>query len=316
MKTGKILVIAAVLAVLGLIVGLFLLQPTAGSEGDDEVVVSVEPASFPPLPAPNAYEMFLQAADNTKTMESEVSEMSRAALENYLLSHDDAFEIARAAFQAECRVVLDGESEFSPAHGNGLKSLQRLGDVFTAKALLAEGKVQMQEALDAHLERMRLGIMIARGGMPDDILTGIVIEEAARSGIESLIRRLTKVSLEAALASLNELENGRATPDAHRKWGELLEATIHAGLVEDMTTKQREKRHEERQLAIDKNAEQLRKLRVLILQVAGRLFEFQNGTTPNTLSALLPKLIPEIPIDPISGEAFDDSVLNQKEDGI
>ncbi len=310
MKTGKILATLGIVMLLGGIAGALLWPSPGGSVGGDKQA-DVPPPSLPALPSPNGYDMLLQAGDNTRSPNSPVAEMSRGALETYLLSHDDAFEIATAAFETECRVVLDGEVEFSPARQEGLEALQRLAELFTARALLAEGKVQMQVALDAHLERLRLGSMVAQGGITEDLLVGVLIEEGARSGIEAMIRKLTKLSLENALERLTALEDSREMPDAHREWGELIDKTIHPSFLNSMTVEQRAERREGFRLALQKNTEQLRKLRALILQVAGRLYEFQTGKTPDTLSALVPSLISEIPIDPTTGNPFEDTVMSR-----
>ena len=67
---------------------------------------------------------------------------------------------------------------------------------------------------------------------------------------------------------------------------------------------QRDEKQRDLEMAIESAGKQLARLRILLLRLAIRSFEFQNGKQPETLSLLTPEYLPQIPSDPSTGDAF------------
>lgn len=302
MKTEKIVAIISGLAVLAVVVKLVLDQKEKPESvaGSEEPVVEV--VELPPLPSPNAYGILLQAADNTTKLVAEVESMSRGALEAYLAPQEDALKIVRSASEYDSRVILDGEAEFSEGHREEIDALGRLAKVYLAQALLAESKVQINDALEAYLEIIRIGTVVARGGIASNLNGGVVIDELGCQGIESLIRRLSKKSIRLAIEEIGKISAHRYNEAELLEWGLLLDQTIHKARLAALDEDQLGERQKIRKQAIEASAGQLLRMRVLQLRLALRSYEFKTGKEPESLSLLAPDHISAIPKNPTTGD--------------
>ncbi len=276
-------------------------KPAPLSEKSPEIPAAV----FPPYPTPNAYETLLRAAADIQPASAPVQTMSRGAFIAYLTPRREALQLARAAFRHESRVVLETGSEFWQRHAEELTALERLADLFLADGLYAEKTMQIQSALSAYLETMRLGQYTANGGTLIDRLAGIAIEEKGAAALRGLLQKLSRENTGNALASLKKLEAERATPAAIREWEALLSQTLFAGapLIPNEA---------DREQAFAEITQHIRNMRILLLQMAGRKFRLLHSKTPESLSQLTPSLLDSIPLDPLSGKPFSRSALIKK----
>ena len=106
MNKQALLIVGAILSVL---LVFFIFTDSGGNEsGEVSVEEDIgEAASLPPYPVPNGYALLLQAADHTKALEVPVEELSRAAMEVSLSSHQEALRILGEAFEFDSRVILE-----------------------------------------------------------------------------------------------------------------------------------------------------------------------------------------------------------------
>jgi hypothetical protein len=304
MRTEKIVSFVGVLfltAVVAFLVWASREKPVLDPETDPVVAETLE---YPPFPAPNGYGILLQAADNTKTLDGDVESMSRGVLETYLSIHDEALKIAQSAFQHDSRAILDGESEFTERHSEELDGFRRLERLFIAQALLAESKVQVSVALDAYLDVLEIAAVVSRGGVVDNLNAGNVIHEKGCLGVESLIRKLSKDRIRAAIEKISEIDQRRPGADELREWSHLLDQTLHEGRNATLNQEQVDEKERALEVAIESTNEQQKRLRILLLRLAVRSFEFQNGKQPEFLSLLNPEYLPQNPINPVTGDMF------------
>ncbi|MBT5705121.1 hypothetical protein N8737_00595 [Verrucomicrobia bacterium] len=263
-----------------------------------------ETLEYPPFPSPNGYGILLQAADNTKKLDKDVKAMSRGALVAYVSSHEEALKIARSAFEFDSRVILDGESEFTDRQTEELDGFGRLGTLFTAQALLAESKVQVNVAFDAYIELIKIATVVSRGGVAENLNAGSALNEKGCLGVESLIRKLSKDSIRAAIEKIGEINQQRPGPDELREWGLFLDQTLHEGRMATLDQGQLDEKRRDLDVAIESAIMQLKRLRVVLVRLALRSFEFQNGKQPESLSLLIPEYLPHIPTEPSTGALF------------
>ncbi len=296
-------------------VGLMLACASGCGSKDSGVPESPEPVveelTLPSLPSPNGYQMLVQAGENTRALPSPVESMSRGALEAYLGSHDEVLEILASALEQSSRVVLDGEVEFTDAHVQGQEALRKLANLCLAQAALAEGKVQMQMAMEAYFKLLRIGIEVGRGGLESDLRMGLDFEEKAVARLAGLVRRLPKEAVSSGLETLNAIQEIRPALQSLREWSALLEKTIHAPLLAGLDSSQREQRNARFEAVVDDSMQQLKKLRVLSIKWAARVYEFEHGVLPDGLDKLVPELLPDVPTDPSNGQPFTVAVLKE-----
>jgi len=304
MKTEKIVSFVGVLFLAAVVAALvWATREQPGLDLGTEPVV-VETLEYPPFPSPNGYGILLQAADNTKKLDKDVKSLSRGALEAYLSPHEEAMKIARSAFEHDSRVSLDGESEFKGSHAEELDGFGRLGTLFMAQALLAESKVQVNGAFDAYLDVLKIATVVSRGGVAGNLNAGNVINEKGCLGVESLIRKLSKDRIRVAIEKIGEINQQRPGIDELREWGLFLDQTLHEGRMATLDQGQLDEKKRDSEVAIESASMQLKKLRVVLVRLALRSFEFQNGKQPESLSLLMPEYLPHIPTDPSTGDVF------------
>ena len=274
---------------------------------EDEILSEPSPENLvpilPPYPSPNAYEMLLQAAAATQPSASApVHSMRRGELSAYLRQHQETLKLARAAFHYESRVVLGTGIRFWQQHAEELAGLERLSNLFLADGLYAETIVQIQPAMEAYLEIMQLGQYTANGGTLIDRLAGITIEEKGARSLKSLLRKLSKENVDKALEALKNLEEERSSAEAIREWEKLLSQTLFA---ENPPTNNKT----DQQQAFASINQHARNMRILLLRVAARKFEFLHGKAPESISQLEPAILDSIPLDPFSGNPLSLSTL-------
>lgn len=304
MKTERIISLVGVLflaAVVAALVWGTRRQPGLNSGTEKPVVEMIK---YPPFPAPNGYGILLQAADNTKNLDEDPKSLSRGALEVYLSTHEEALKIARSAFEHDSRVILDGESEFTESQSEELDGFSRISTLFVAQALLAESKIQVKGALDAYLDVLKIATVASRGGVAENLNAGNSINERGCLGVEGLIRRLSKDQIRMAIGVIGEINQQRPSAAELRKWALLLDQSLHAERMAALNQGQRDEKQRDLEMAIESAGKQLARLRILLLRLAIRSFEFQNGKQPETLSLLTPEYLPQIPSDPSTGDAF------------
>ena len=267
------------------------------SGGNESVEASKEknigaPASLPPYPVPNGYALLLQAADHTKALEVPVGELSRAAMEVYLSSHQEALRIVGEAFEFNSRVILEGEGVTPEFRRQNAQDLGRLADLLWIQSRRAESLVKMEQAAQAALGLIRLGLMVSEGGQGEDLQSGLSFQDRGLDRLQSLQRRLQRDSVVAMGAGLREMERERPSVEALRTWLGTLRAL-------GMET---EESNWDTLLAAW--TDQLRRLRITDLRYRLRAFEMAKGTLPESLEALGSEGVPEIPIDPATGAVF------------
>ena len=278
--------------------------------GGFQRVVTVPPEEatetvIPPFPEPNGYEILLKVARQISEPKSDdVISMSRGELESYLADTSDTFTLIEEIFVYDSRVNLDGETEFSPRTEQDLAALERLGKRLLAEARLAEDKVQIRDSLDYYLVLVRLGTYAARGGIPQHWRQGAALEQAGVAGLRGLLRRLNRENLDRARKEMTTILGGRPDGEALLKWGALLDSTLHAEYRASLPGDELERVTKEREAALYTSLEQLGAMRVLLLQLCVRAYEFEQGKTPESVHELVPKYLEAIPENPLGDEPF------------
>lgn len=260
---------------------------------------------IPPFPEPNGYEILLKVAQQiSEPKAGDVASMSRGELESYLSDTSDTFTLIEEVFAFDSRVNLDGETEFSPKTEQDLAALERLGKRLLAEARLAEDKVQIRDAMDYYLVMVRLGTYSARGGIPKHWGQGAALEQAGVEGLKGLLRRLNRENLARARKEMTTILGERPDGEGLLKWASLLDQTIHAEHRADLTGNEIERITEEREAALRTSLQQLRAMRLLLLRLCVRAYEFDQGALPETLSDLVPDYLEAIPGNPLGVEPF------------
>jgi len=271
----------------------------------------------PPLPSPNGYDDLLGAARALQEAgfpdgrALDIEHGDAAALRAAVGPHREALAaIHRAAEPGRPFQVpyVDDPNGYSRETGE----LRQIHD-FATRALFTEGELARREgrvddALRSYLDLLRLGNAMSRG-VP---LLPFMMSEGSRyfglRGLRDLRAALSAEQCRSLIVTLADLERDRAPVAAvARRDQALMEAATRkqGGMVallalqlsgqfrKQATGKAQDlERYDQRPTALH---------RLLTADLAVRLYRFEHGNDPESLDALVPALLPAVPIDPYSG---------------
>jgi hypothetical protein len=276
------------------------------------------PGPIPPPPNPNAYPELLSAAALVTRLSPE------------MLVRDDPTE--RAAYVAANRPALQAIilalSKPCKAPPDSMNVAKRRAGVITVHALMEAARLLSQacraaeeagnwnEALEAANAALKLSRVAPAHGTFIDHLKATGFE---RSATDMLGRRMTLLSPEQcrqALAALREHEQSRPDYGKLAEWDAYYTRWMHRDLANFRSTTGIEWREfiavhnpfssywtEQAKQAKEVGSvlnQQAAKARLLQVSLALRLFESENGSPPRELRELVPKFLPELPLDPFA----------------
>jgi hypothetical protein len=274
----------------------------------------------PPVPSPNAYDDLLgaaralQAAGFPESGVLDVEHGDATALRAALGPHHEALAAIHRAVEPERPFQVPYIYDWDDLHTR-LRDELRQVDGFAVRGLLAEGELARREgrvddALLSYLDLLRLGHATGRRvpsypfqfsqrpwyyglrGLRD--LHAALSAEQCRSLIAILAELERKREPTAAVARREQAFLEAVVPKQLRLtvWGEwffwlsgrLRQQGASAGPVLEFYEKQAVALH-----------------RLLIADLAVRLYRFEHGADPESLDVLVPAILPAVPVDPYSG---------------
>ena len=189
-------------------------------------------------------------------------------------------------------------------HMTELPSLKRLAQFLSSEARLSEMEGRYDVAANIHLEVMRLGQASARGGLMIDKLVGVAVENIGLTGLARMFTHLNTESCRSTIKALKELDADASSALVYlkrdRQWGRkatgtsALSAWIQSVLMTKML-RQTDRKFTARLAATDRHR------RKLLLNLASRAYELENGKRPLRAEELVPSLLRAVPKDPETG---------------
>jgi hypothetical protein len=256
-----------------------------------------------PLPNPNGYDDLVKAgqmlAYNTGSYDwKNVDEVQRVVSANA-----PALVIARTALSNQCQVPVQFTAAFNSNHVNDLAPIKFLGRAFIAEGQLAEMENRPADAAESYLDAIHLANESARGGLLIDQLVGESIEEYATSLLQKLVQNLDAKTCREVAATLENLDAQRPTWNEvmqqerawsyrtffgwHQEFSRLIDHYKMKQTYEKLDSRLKEKHLATRQLIID---------------LAVRAYELDNGKPPSSVADLVPDYLKAVPQDPSSGK--------------
>jgi len=291
MQTRKsliILLVAGVLTVMGLL-----------------IFKSSETSSSVPLPSPNGYDDFVKAGKMLADKTSDYRQLTDEELRKLVTQNAEALHLVRTGLSRECRVPLVYSQMYMDGHMSELSLIKRLAQALNANARLARLEHRYREAVEAHLETMRLGHEATRGGPLIDGLVRIACEAIGSSGLQTLLTNLNAGECRNVINELEIIEKKQESfaevMKHEREWSRRsfpLYQRIVASLMRFFnlaSIKQAEQR------TMQKFQTQEQQRRHLLLDLAARAYELEKGQRPTSITDLVPDYLKSIPKDPFTG---------------
>lgn len=256
------------------------------------------------LPDPNGYADLVQAGEMIPTDTGNYDKMNLAELQQLAATNAPALARARTGLSQPCRVTTQFTKTYLDLdhHFVELSAMKNLARALVAEGKLAELENHPGDAAKCYLEAVRLGNESARGGILIDQLVGTAGEALGARSLAALAGRLDARACREAAATL-------ATLDAQRQtWNEVMQQEaawsrrafpgLRDRFAAMMMANSLKKNFEK---AGQKFAGQQLKTRQLVVQLAARAYELDQGRRPARLTDLVPDYLPAVPADPFTG---------------
>lgn len=266
---------------------------------------SPAPAPPPPLPASNAYPALVQASHAIVIPSDDFQKMNEQQLQAVVASNSAALQLVRSNLNEKIQVPLEYSVAFSSKHLADLARFKQIARAFLAEARLAQMEQRPADAANSCLDTIRLGVECPRGGFRIDALVGVAIESMGASELANLADSLDQKTCKEAAKILEDIEGQQQTWDQilrqEHYWQSRTFPGARSALVRLFTfrsTRASEAKGEQRF-----KAEQT-KIRKLMIELAARAYELENGHKPVSINDLIPVYLREVPQNPSTGKDF------------
>jgi hypothetical protein len=260
-----------------------------------------------PLPNPNGYDLFRQAAREMIPVPLDYRELSTTELSSVLESNRPALVTLRKGLAMDCKVPV----EFSEAwltmtnHSRDLVNSKKLARLLDASASLALKQAKTNEAIATSLDAVRFGHAICRGGVAIDAAVATACEAAGLYAITNLLANLDRNSCAEIAVALENLELKReSAADVFRHEEIWSRRSFNlAYRIRDMITK--------RSLSPSRDAlgaaerlycQRIRFARGVMVRVAARAYGLDHGQPVQKIESLVPGYLRRVPVDPKDGK--------------
>jgi tetratricopeptide (TPR) repeat protein len=302
-----------------------------------------------PLDDSNAAKDYLQAAlilkkDFNKQAETELKEMRKHGwsekfieLASFMEKSGALEEVREGLNRSYCSNPPNPEKENAPSFPY-VKAYRQLGDLLLAEGKKHEKQGDLASALESYMDALDFSQDFARDGHMADKISSAMVSHGAMENIPRVCAQLnSEITLEEALASLEELENRRvsaqdifrndleniryhlgrrlsrelffnkSTLKRHDSWGELILYSSGKSHAEFKSVVRGNEPDWDQTASIFWGTfegshalitKELAMFRITRLVAALRLYEVRSGAYPDSSELLAPDIIDEIPVDP------------------
>ncbi len=241
-----------------------------------------------------------------------------------------ALAAARLALGQRCAVEVRFDESFFAEHSADFSLLRDLARTFRAEALLAMGSGSYGSAAQVAIDLLDLANAVRRGGLITDLLVGMAISGMGIDSLRKIRASLDETTRQTVISNLQRCEDERepfADIAARDRVWELAvgfddqssECPLEAGQAAEegsLTQEESEAIQQLIQQFSQLSESELRRLeseldyrslalsRLLMVDLAVRSWSEKCGTLPQGLSCLVPEILPQLPLDPFSSNAF------------
>jgi hypothetical protein len=253
------------------------------------------------LPNPNGYDALVRAGKSLAGVTAPGSGTAAAQKgKASAQSPGKALQAARAALNLECRVPLAyAVRDLDPSRWQGIRDLAR---AFDAQGASAKTQGRTDDAVRCYVDVLRLARASARGGLIADVADAI--EDSGLEGLCGLRPALTPEQAGKLISDLKRLDANREPLDELFARDYLWEGHVVPIWQVKLVNLLRQKTGKGgwRQEALETIVwRQQATTRLLICDLAIRVYRWEHGADPASLGDLVPEHLSAVPQDPFSG---------------
>lgn len=267
-------------------------------------------ARVPPMPArdaipvPNGYDDFLAAAAAVRGEPPQGSKPTADELAAYTATNQPSLERLRKGLTLASLVPVRHQTN-SGAHLEDLAGMKKLALLLAAEADTARQRSEWDRLVLASTQGMDFALRLARGGVMIDQMVATAAEAITRGPLEKSLSDIPATAARRAATALLELDGKRESFKRVRLYEEDFARRGSSWTVRIAWQLFLRRRT---QAVFDKTETKITTAtldtRHLILNLAARAYTLDRGKPPASPSDLVPDYLPQIPIDPATGEAL------------
>ena len=166
-----------------------------------------QPPKPEPLPHPNGYDDFVAAG---KMLKGNVPDEETGTLEEcreFVSANREALEQGRLGLTKECRVPTEYSRTWLQAHMSQITATRKLARAFCVEGELADLEKRPGDAASSYLTAIKMGAMLAHGGLTVDGLIAITCEAEGEMFFEREIQTLNIQQSRKLIAELEKVES-------------------------------------------------------------------------------------------------------------
>jgi hypothetical protein len=260
------------------------------------------------LPRPNAYDDFVAAGkafNASPILNTTLEPTSTAQLAAEVAKYASVFDRVEGALELPCEVPLMpfGTNWPFDLPFRNVQTIRGVARAVNCKAELAQQQGNFRDAALVSVQNMRLGVASARGGIVPHYLVGIAIEGIGQHALYQAASHLDAQSCDEVLRALEEIDETREPAEVllardriycENAWGWYGHLLLTLDdIVDDHPGYWATKQAASRSTATR---------RLLMLELALRQYQLEQGARPDRLESLVPSYISHIPIDPYDAQ--------------
>lgn len=268
------------------------------------LVYRILPAGVPPPPLPksNGYSAVVKAAHTIPEPPNDFRKMDHEQLQALVASNSAVLQSVRSNLDGEIQVPLEYSLDSVSSHLSDLSRFKRIAMAFLMESQLAQMEKRPADAAKSSLDTIRLGVACARGGILIDSLVGDAIDSMGTTDLQKLVDQLDQKSCKEIAQQLQNIDRQRQPWEQVLKQEHYWSSKAFPGaryllvrLFTSRSTRASEAKAEQKFKTYQTNT------RKLMIDLAARAYQLENGHPPASTADLVPNYLNTVPFDPFTG---------------
>ena len=254
-----------------------------------------------PLPKPNGYDDFVKAGQTLVGDPGNYDTMTQEELRSLIATNVEVLKLIRQGLARHSRIALDFSTNYLSVRMPEFMTAKKLACLLVADGRWAEFKHLTNDAAKIYMQTIRFSNEAVRGGVMIDRLLGSACEAIGVGSLQKLVNDLDVQNCRAMIQSLQETRRNREP---------LMDVLLHERewMRRNSTLRERlqslipipafnpTKRMKQGFLSTVQSREY--KLDQLMLELATRAYELENGKLPKSPADLVPEYLEAMPTAP------------------
>ena len=261
-----------------------------------------KPPVSPPLPNPNGYDVFLQAASMLSGDIGNAPTLNHDDLRALMSTNADSLRLLRLGLSRQCALPADAAMTNVAGMLADLANLKRLAQLLAAEGRLHEMDNETLVAAQSYLDVIRFGNEISRGGFLINRLVGIACEAIGNAPLGKLVTRLSPNEAHQVIVELERIDSAGITWDEVRRTeSRFVHYQLRRGMLNPIAWVMGRWQHwQSIQRAETRHNRVVAHARLLTAELALRCCRAEHGRVPTQLDDLVTNYFARVPRDPFS----------------